>query len=204
MKAREYAIQRKIDGRAVMEGTHACSVRWGLDPARLVRYPTREAAAASMEVLCDAEDQAVVVFAEDFQPGSPAFQTLWPRTLADSIKVWECAHCRAAIELLDDVGKPAECSWCQATPPRFVDVTAAALARLESAQRAERERSRLTNQAIAEGRVVVDYDPLRLLSQLRAQVSYLDSHGYAIVLGKGQDAYWLKRIRDVLEFHGVT
>lgn len=118
--------------------------------------------------------------------------------MTDRITVWQCPHCLSELE---HAKPPATCPWCL-KEGEFANVTEAALERLAQHQEAERQRSLATNQAIALGRVVVDYDPLRLLSQLRAQVSWIGGHGYVIVLGKSHDDHWFKRLVDVLEFHG--
>jgi len=60
----QFAIARHRDGRAVMEGSHACEVRWGTDPKRLRRYDTREEAEGSMRLLCDEDDKACVIEAD--------------------------------------------------------------------------------------------------------------------------------------------
>jgi len=53
-------IKRRIDGRAIMEGSNACSVRWGKDAARVCIYDSPEQAAKSLDLLCDEEDEAYV------------------------------------------------------------------------------------------------------------------------------------------------
>ena len=59
-----FIIARQVDGRAVMESSHACSVRWGTDMARLRLYDTPELAEGPMYVLCDADDRPYVCDAD--------------------------------------------------------------------------------------------------------------------------------------------
>lgn len=58
---RRTAIARRTDGRAVMDGSNACSVRWGTDPERLRVYDTPELAEQSRQLLCDEDDEALSV-----------------------------------------------------------------------------------------------------------------------------------------------
>lgn len=58
-----------------------------------------------------------------------------------------------------------------------------------------------TNKAIALGRVWIDRDPLRVLQELRAAVSYAPHLGYVIVLGQDHNSYLFKTLTDCIAFH---
>lgn len=57
---RGFVIARCLDGRAIMEGTNACAVRWGFDPARVRVYQTTADASHSLRLLCDEGDRAFI------------------------------------------------------------------------------------------------------------------------------------------------
>jgi hypothetical protein len=59
-----FVIVRASDFRAVMDGTNACSVRWGFDPERVRVYDTWSQAQASLRLLADTEDEAYVAHAD--------------------------------------------------------------------------------------------------------------------------------------------
>lgn len=79
-------IARRTDGRAVMDGSNACSVRWGTDPERLSVYDTPEQAEQSLRLLCDENDEAYVCDAETWSRGARTFavaSSVAPLTLAE-------------------------------------------------------------------------------------------------------------------------
>ncbi len=55
--------------------------------------------------------------------------------------------------------------------------------------------------AIATGRCCVNYDPLAVLRELSANISYISHAGFVIVLGKGREGHLHKRIMECLAFH---
>lgn len=59
-----YVIFRGTDFRAVMEGTNACSVRWGHDPERVRLYATWGEAEQALRLLTDSEDEALIGYAD--------------------------------------------------------------------------------------------------------------------------------------------
>jgi hypothetical protein len=82
---RRTAIARRTDGRAVMDGSNACSVRWGTDPERLRVYDTPELAEQSRQLLCDEDDEAYLCDAEAWSRGArhfAVFSSVAPITLA--------------------------------------------------------------------------------------------------------------------------
>lgn len=55
------------------------------------------------------------------------------------------------------------------------------------------------NELIATGQTFRDYDPLRVLKELRAAVGYRD--GYVINLGPDQSSYLYRLLTDTVAFH---
>jgi hypothetical protein len=70
VKPVQYVIAR-ADGRAIMEGTNACSVRWGLDRSRVVVHASEASAISSLELCCDEEDEAAVTTLEAWARTAP-------------------------------------------------------------------------------------------------------------------------------------
>jgi len=59
---RQLVVARPDDGRALMQGSNACSMRWGDDPARALLFAQNEATAAySVMVQLALEDGAAVM-----------------------------------------------------------------------------------------------------------------------------------------------
>lgn len=56
-----FVITRRLDGRAIMEGTNLCQVRWGYDAARVRVYDTVAGASEGMRLLCDEDSETLVV-----------------------------------------------------------------------------------------------------------------------------------------------
>jgi hypothetical protein len=68
-------------------------------------------------------------------------------------------------------------------------------------QEEDRPTPTSTNHALALGRVSIDRDPLSLLREMRAQVSFAPSLGWVIVLGKDHDSYMFKQLRECLAYN---
>lgn len=78
VKPVQYVIAR-ADGRAIMEGTNACSVRWGLDRSRVVVHASEAGAISSLKLCCDEEDEAGVTTLESWARTAPFNPKLpWP------------------------------------------------------------------------------------------------------------------------------
>jgi hypothetical protein len=63
-QTQRFAIARRTDGRAIMQGSHLCSVRWGTDPTRLLVHSSREEAVNALDALSDPGDKAYICDAE--------------------------------------------------------------------------------------------------------------------------------------------
>jgi hypothetical protein len=59
----------------------------------------------------------------------------------------------------------------------------------------------IDREALALGRFYINRDPLSVLEELRAAVSYAPHLGYCIVLGKDHDSYLFKRLTDCIAFN---
>ena len=64
-----------------------------------------------------------------------------------------------------------------------------------------RRRPATVNEAIAIGRLIIDRQPLKVLEELRAKVSYIPGVGYVIPLGKDHKAPTFKMLTDCIMFH---
>lgn len=57
------------------------------------------------------------------------------------------------------------------------------------------------NESLALGRVFIDRDPLSVLQELRACMSYAPAFGYIVALGKDQQSYLYRRLVDCIAFN---
>lgn len=63
------------------------------------------------------------------------------------------------------------------------------------------DSNRDTNEAIATGRCIINYDPLDVLRELNAAVGWSGGDGFVIRLGKEQNSYLFKRLTDCIAFN---